>query len=218
MTKMTNSTFLSVIGSNGSGKTTFSANLALALSKIGYDVLLVDNNLFPALGFHFNIPFPERTIRKSEGIKLENAIYKHPTGLKLLLSSPLENFKHFKFDSLDGLAQIIIIDGKKFKNNIVVLNPNMPSIMSSVKNIIDQNTIGVVVNKINSLNLTNESISVLVNKEIFFTIDKENKQDEALKKGIPLFLLEPNNKFSINLIKLASHLVGKEYEIELKYD
>ena len=216
---MKQSSFLSVTGPSGTGKTLFTANLGLAFAKLGYDVLIVDNNHFPALGFHFNIPFPERTIQKSlkQG-SLEKALYKHPSGLKFLLSSPLEKYEKINFDLLEGLAQIIIIDGQKFKNNITLLNPNMPSVMNAVKDYIDINTIGIVLNKINSINMTEESVSVLANRENLLTINFETAQKEALKQGVPLFEMDQESSFSTELLKLASRLLGKEYEILLEHN
>lgn len=216
---MTQSSYLSIIGPNGSGKTTFAANLGLAFARLGYDVLIVDNNLFPALGFHFNIPFPNRTIQNSlKENNIEKMLYKHPSGLKLLLSSPLGKYEKINFDLLEGLAQIIIIDGKKFKNNIVLVNPNMPSIMNAIKNKIDANTVGIVLNKINSINMTDESVAVLANRDNLLTVDFENAQKDALKQGVPLFEMDPESIFSTKLLKMASKLIGQEYEMLLEND
>ena len=216
---MKQSSFLSIVGPNGSGKTMFSANLGLAFTRLGYDVLIVDNNQFPALGFHFNMPFPTRTIQKTlkENKPLKEALYKHPSGLKLILSSPLEKPETINFDLLEGLAQIIIIDGQKFKHNIVLLNPNMPSVMDAVKNHIDINTAGIVLNKINSINMTEESVIVLANRENLMTIESEKSQKDALKEGMPLFDLDSDTKISADFLKLASKLVGKEYEILIEH-
>jgi len=84
---MVQSSYLSILGPNGAGKTMLTANLGLALIRLGYDVLIVDNNPFPALGYHFGIPLPERTITKAIQNKqlLKEVLYRHPSGLKLLL-------------------------------------------------------------------------------------------------------------------------------------
>ncbi len=217
---MVKSSYLSLIGPSGTGKTMLTANLGLAFVRLGYDVLIVDNNPFPAMGYHFGIPLPERTIKKTIANKqsLKEALYKHPSGLKLLLNSPLENYLPFDYNLLEGMAQIILIDGQKFKNNVVCVNPNMPSVMNAVKNIIDFNTVGIIINHKDSTYLCAESLSVLANREVLFKIDFEKKQKEALKQGVPLFELEPEHQFSINLLQFASKLLGKEYEILVEHN
>lgn len=215
---MIQSHFLSILGPSGSGKTTFTANLGLAFTRLGYDTLIIDNNSFPALGFHFNLPFPNKTIQKTKKNKqsIETAMYRHPSGLKLLLNNPLEPYEKIHFDMLDGLAQIILIDGQKFKNNIVLLNYNMPSLMNGIKEMINANTIGIVLNKLNSVNISEENMIALANKENLLSINFEETQKTALKQGIPLFEMYPDNKFSMDILKLASGLIGKEYQIHLE--
>lgn len=217
---MIKTNFLSILGTNGSGKTTITANLGLALNRLGFDVLIVDDNDFPALCHHFNIIFPEKTINDFEEgkISLEEALYFHPSGLKLLFSDPSRKRKQLDYAKLENLAQIVLIDGQKFKNNIVVVNRNLPSVLNSIQNLIDKNTIGIMTNDINSHTIDEESIKVLTNRPLLLSIKKQKDQNSALKKGIPLFEINPDSELSKNLLTTAAILIGKKYEVVLEHN
>jgi septum site-determining protein MinD len=211
---MIDSTYLSITGTNGAGKTTISANLGLAFTRLGYDTLLVDGNDFPTLGLHFNIPFPSKKITSKNNSNIKEIFYYHPSGLKLLLRNPLEKTKEIDFSILNKKAQIIIIDGKKFKKNIAILNNNMPSIIQGAKEIIDKETIGIIINKINSVTITDKSSEIITKKKILSSIEKNKNQKNALKKGIPLLELYPDSDLSKSILKLAAYLIGKEYKFQ----
>ena len=76
-------------GKGGVGKTTTAVNLGAALNKFKEDVLIVDANLStPNLGLHFGAPIvPVSLSHVLQGkAEIEDAIYEHSSGLKLVPS------------------------------------------------------------------------------------------------------------------------------------
>ena len=79
-----------ISGKGGVGKTTFTANVGLALKRSGRDVTVLDgdmsnSNLGLQLGF-FQFPIGLQDALKG-GIGIHKAIYTHPSGLQVIPSS-----------------------------------------------------------------------------------------------------------------------------------
>ncbi|MEM7825259.1 MAG: P-loop NTPase, partial [Candidatus Aenigmatarchaeota archaeon] len=100
-----------ISGKGGVGKTTLVANLGLALTEFEKNIAIVDCNLTTShLGFHFGIFYFPKTINnvlKGEA-KLEEAIYHHPSGLKIIPASL----------SLDDIVEVNISTLKYFLNEL----------------------------------------------------------------------------------------------------
>ncbi|MGV8140885.1 MAG: AAA family ATPase [Candidatus Woesearchaeota archaeon] len=104
--------FVSLGGSVG--KTTLSLNLALALKRLGYKVLLIDadftkNNLLDHLDLH-NIPSHIGQVLDGD-IHINDSIYTHFTGLKII-PSMIHGYDKFSYHYQDLLGDYdyIILD------------------------------------------------------------------------------------------------------------
>jgi len=219
--------FFLVSGNAGQGKTTVAKNIALSLRQFGFDVLLVDADLFsPKLGHYLGIPLVERTI---QGVllgyySLKDALYVHSSGLKLLLSSLSEfDVPHpsVLFEDLKNLADIVIVDVPSrdkewFKSGadiLFVTLPDFPSVLDCKKVCRFLNVKGVIVNRFHgdSFDLSPGNIFEIVNVPLIGFVPYESRIREALKYGFSIVDFHPEFKASIILKQIAAKLMNLEY-------
>src|SRR3989344_4982865 len=77
-------------GKGGVGKTTSTINLGACLNHLGEDVIIIDGNLTtPNIGIHLGAPIVPITINHvlNNRAKLEEAIYEHESGTKIMPAS-----------------------------------------------------------------------------------------------------------------------------------
>jgi len=107
-----------VSGKGGTGKTTVTANLGVALQAQGEDALIIDGNFTGAnMAQHFGLGFQEQSLNDvlSGDSYVTQAIAKHQTGVSVLPASILEfdadaeNLKHSVIDFL-GNKDFVLID------------------------------------------------------------------------------------------------------------
>ena len=109
-------------GKGGVGKTTSAINLGLAMANLGQKVIVMDGNLSsPNLSIHLGSTYYPVTIHDvmQDKSHIRNAIYKHPTGLKIIPADvSMEAMKFVDFQKLNQNIQdlhletdYLIIDG-----------------------------------------------------------------------------------------------------------
>jgi len=232
--------FLSAKG--GVGKTTIVANLGIALTKFfSKRVLLVDGNITtPTLGIHLGILSQQRTINEvlSGDLPIKECIYIHPSEVHLIPASlePLEEYpdplylkdrlkevkEEYDFILIDGAAGIgreVIGALKASDGYFLVCNPEMTSIIASMKamkigNKLEKEFLGIILNKVEGkkYELKVEKIEDITNARVVVKLPFEKKVIESIKKMEPLVAYNQKCKFSKEIIKLASLIVGEFYE------
>lgn len=147
-----------ISGKGGVGKTTTTINLGASLNKLGEDVVIVDANLTtPNIGIHLGAPIVPITINHvlNNQAKLEDAIYEHESGTKIMPASlSLKEAEKIKYSKLSDLSKKL----KKITNHvlidsaaglgeearaamnacdevIIVTNPEMPAVTDALKTI-----------------------------------------------------------------------------------
>lgn len=228
--------FISIIsGNGGTGKTFVAVNLALALSHLGRDVTLVDANLHtPNVGYHLGFPHVSANLHDflENKNKIEDAIYLHPSGLKVIPGSGSlrlvedvyhQNLKNL-FSSLIGKTEIAILDSasgptretssliKNSDESIAVLNQQGHSILDTKKMIayaenIGGSVVGCIVNKYDkNINPTFDKIQSILNKPVVSAVAYDRHILKSLELKHPVFLHEPQAPSSMEFLKLANLL------------
>ncbi len=225
-----------VSGKGGTGKTTTTLNLGLALTRLGKKVLLLDANLVtPNLALHLGFLNPEGTVnaflRKEKDIK--DIMYLHESGISLVPASPSyaefqktnpENISEI-FEHLEHLADIVLVDApsglgyevsqviKNCDEVLLVVNPNLSSVMDALKTIQlaqAQHTAiaGVVLNLSNKgrHEMKPEEVEQLLGFPILANVRQDKKFRKAVHRQVPLVYLYPHSRAAKQFYKVAEHL------------
>lgn len=221
----------------GVGKTTTVANTGICLAqKMKDDVLIVDANLTaPNLGLHFGEFNPRKTIHDvlSNKMPIEEAIQKYH-GLQALFGSiaygeevhlvdlrsylePLKKkFKIILLDSAPGMGSEVISAMKACDEMLVVTNPDVPTITSTLKTFAaaEQYKIpvaGAVINKVfgGPFELPIKDVRKALGWPIVAIVPEDMKVREATAAGIPVVIHEPKSRAAAEFMELAKFLMKR---------
>lgn len=208
-----------VSGKGGTGKTTSTLNVGQALVNLGRKVILLDANLVtPNLALQLGLMNPQGTInkflRKEKGLK--EIIYSHDSGLSVIPASP--SYTEFQktnsieldniFEHLNEMAQFVLVDApsglggeveqvlKNCDEALVVVNPNLSSVMDALKTIqlADKNDTlitGILLNMSNKgkNELKPREVEEILGQNIIGNVVYHKKFRKALHKQMPLTYL-----------------------------
>ena len=225
-----------VSGKGGVGKTTTTLNIGHTLSQLGRKVLLLDANLVtPNLSLQLGILSPKDTLnqflRKEKNIS--EITYLHESGVSLIPSSP--SYAEYQktnpqklteiFEHLDDTADFVLIDSPSglgyevnqvLKNSdevLIVVNPNLSSIMDALKTIqlakANDNIIaGIILNMSNRgrNELKPEEVSNILGHPIIANIRYDRKIRKSLHKQNPLTHIYPRSRTAKEFRKVAEYI------------
>lgn len=228
-------------GKGGVGKTTTALNLALALIGFGRNVMVIDGNIStPNIGLHLGAPTIPITLQHvlQGKNKIKDAVYLHPTGLKLIPSSIslgdsddvlIKKLKEVLPD-LKDIAEIVLIDAaaglgsealnsiKYAEDLIVVTNPDIPAVTDALKTIRKAEiegtkVLGIVVNQVrgDSHELSIKNIETILEKPIIGIIPYDDSVRKSLHLKNPVMHTYPMSNASKAYKKLAANLIGEKY-------
>ncbi|MDI6798700.1 MAG: P-loop NTPase [Candidatus Aenigmarchaeota archaeon] len=228
-------------GKGGVGKTTFATNLAIALSDFGKKVIVIDCNLTtPHLSYYLGAESYTITINDilKEKVDIRYAVSQHngvmfiPASLNLKdlidveirhLKSHLEklNLPLVDFVLLDcapGLGKEAMSVLEACDEVIFVTTPTVPTLMDvkrcreaiGTKN----KKFSLVLNMVRSgkYEFETEHVYDLIKMPILGTIPFDRNVIDSVAFGTPILRMKPNSPASISFMRLASTLIGREFE------
>ncbi|MBI5680773.1 MAG: P-loop NTPase [Methanobacterium sp.] len=230
-------------GKGGVGKTTIAANLGIALSVHGEDVIVLDldiamANLELILGLE-DKPVTLQEVLAGKDI-IHNAIYEGPGGVRIVPAGlSLFGLKDMKLERLEEVLEvltedidILLIDApgglerdalaalEVANELILVTTPEITSLSDALKTKIVAeklgiDILGVVINKMRTDKafLTTDEIEVILNLPVISVIPDDPELNKASASGNSIFTRNPNSKTSKILMNLSATVIG-EYTYE----
>jgi len=227
-----------ISGKGGVGKTTFVANVGLALIELEKDVVVIDadlstSNLGLQLGFY---QFPLGLQDVLEGnIAITSAIYTHPSGLKIIPASISLNYLNkvptpYRLKSLlNDLRGLVLVDSppglredsmlvlKASDDILIVTNPEIPAVTDALKAIkiareMGKEPMGIILNRAkDKYELSPKEIEGMCDVPVIGVIPEDKNVKKSLFEKTPLLKYRPFSPASIAFRKIASNLIGQEY-------
>ncbi len=236
-----------ISGKGGVGKTTSSINIGSCLNKLGEDVIIVDANLTtPNVGIHLGAPIVPTTLNHvlSGQAKLEDAIYEHDSGTKIIPASlslrENEKINYKKLtDSMKKLKKItgfVIIDsaaglGEEAKaaihaadEIIIVTNPEMAAVTDALKTIklaegMNKPVKGIIINRYrgDKVDMSISNIRDMLESKILGIIpeDRAVRESQAMKN--PVIYTHPKSNAALKYMDLTKRILGKKVEEERSF-
>jgi septum site-determining protein MinD len=226
-----------VSGKGGVGKTTITANLGVALSKQGNDVLVIDGNFTGAnMAQHFGLGFQDVSLNdvlQGEAY-ITQAVTKHPSGVSVLPASILEfsadaeKLKHTLVDFL-GDKDFVLIDAgagtdeevqaaiEASDETLLVAEPELPALTNALgaKKLAEQlerDVIGLVLNSVRGekSEVEDGDIYELMDIDIIGRVPDHSHVREGIALREPVVSYKPNSKASNAFKDVAHRVQGRE--------
>ena len=220
-------------GKGGVGRTTLTANLGIALAKLGHATTIVDGSLTtPNLALLFNfekVPYALNDVLEGNAT-LEDVLYDGPEGVKVVPAAvPLSRVQKAKPEKLPAAVRqqpagtkFVLIDApgglrletvaalRSGKEILLVTAPEMMSVSDVMKTriaaeIFGLKPIGVVMNYIQgeSHELTKKEIADIMNLKVLAEIPYDKEVRASMKAGQPLLQRKPKSPAAKAIMKLA---------------
>ena len=225
----------------GSGKSTTSINLGVALAKMGRDVTVIDSNLStPNLSMYLGAPSLPITLHHvlQGKAKIHEAIYTHDSGAKIIPGSiSMRDFDNIKLEDLrDHLhhvkGDVVILDGaagvdKEAQDAIrlahqilVVTNPELPAVADALKTVriaqrFDVPVRGVVLTRAgHHLDLKIKNVETILEHPVIGIVPEDEYIKKALIKKEAVVHAYPKAPSSSAYMALGKYLMGEEFSPE----
>lgn len=229
-----------VSGKGGTGKTTSVINLAAALNSFGEDVLVVDANLStPNIGLHFGAPIVPVTLNHVLDGKAEltDAIYKHDSGIKILLSSlSISELRKLRYEKLIALreqlkkfSKYIILDSSAglgveteasinmADEIILITQAEMPSVTDALKTAklaeqLNKKVAGFIITRCQArkTEMPIENVIDMLDLPLLGIIPEDKNMQKSLFLKNPIVLTHPRSKASKAYKRIAKRILGQE--------
>lgn len=228
----------------GSGKSTTSINLGVALSKLGKEVTVVDGNLAtPYLSMYLGAPQVEVTLHHvlSGTAHMKEAVYKHSSGMKIVPGclGGHEGFDNLKLadlkDHINHLdSDIVLVDGapgldeeskaamKLSGEVLTVTTPELPSVAHSVKTIrlaekLGKKISGVVLTRVgHGSDVKIENVETILNHPVVGVIPEDGHMKHALMKREPVTAVYPKAPAALAYLDLANYLLSNSHDQRMR--
>ena len=227
-------------GKGGVGKTTTAINLGASLNKLGCEVVIVDANLnTPNIGLQLGAPiFPVTLNHVLRGeAKIEDAIYEHHSGTKIVPSSlSVKELTKFNVKKLPEIARAlgeeadyVIIDSaagfgeeaiavlNAAEEIIVVTNPEMPAVTDALKAVKVAREMGKEVNGViitrhsgAKYEMPLSSIKSMLESQVIGVIPEDKAVKEALNLRDAVSHTHPRSKVSRKYLDIARKINGED--------
>jgi septum site-determining protein MinD len=233
-----------VSGKGGVGKTTTTINLGTALNYLGEDVIILDANLTtPNIGIHLGAPIVPITLNHvlNNQAKLEDAIYEHDSGTKVMPASlsiketEKINYKtlpevtrklkkltnHILIDSAAGLGEEAQAAINASDEIIIVTNPEMSAVTDALKTIKlaeekNKPVRGVIITRYSGkrIDMSISNIKEMLESPILGIIPEDDavKESHIIKNAV--IHTKPRSKSARSYINTTKRILGENIDFE----
>ena len=229
-------------GKGGVGKTTITANLAVALAKLGKSVTLIDGNITtPHLAMQFGMFYAPTTLNdllKEKTKSIVEGMYFHETGVRIIPGSlnvrdlqgvdilnlpklvkeiPYSDF--VLIDSAPGIGREAVAAMKSASEILYVTNPNIAAVSDIIKinevaKELGLRSLGIVVNMVKKKlhELSEGEIEEITGLPVIASIPFSSQIEQSYLIGKTVIEVKPHSKESTEFMKLAAYISGEEYK------
>jgi septum site-determining protein MinD len=232
--------YVVISGKGGVGKTTSTINLGFSVNEMGKEVIIVDANLTtPNVGLHLGSPIVPVTLNHviADKAKVEEAIYEHESGAKILPASlaigELKNIDHNKLGEitkkLKKIADHIFLDssaglGEEAQSSmraadqvIIITNPEISAVTDALKTIklaeqMNKEVIGAIITRHEDKDweMPLDSIKDMLEVPILGIIPEDDSVKESQRMKNAVIHTHPKSKASKAYRKIAQRIVAQD--------